>query len=202
MKNPDSKLCVIIAFLFLLSCDTKTEIQTSQPQPVLAPQAANGTTFFGLLDELHLDIRKPDAYTSEDLFGMYFRVQHEFSSYTYAKAAKAQIIIFLTDLVTNLKDDQVTFLLEELKQFDMAYPKQHFLLLEAAEQRHLLNPKSLQAEGQYAFEKALSKSYVWESEGISPDDSPMEGDSYATQAYNQNLDRAIYTQKLEKYALD
>lgn len=202
MKNPDSKLCVIIAFLFLLSCETKTEIQTSQPQPVLAPQAANGTTFFGLLDELHLDIRTPEVYTVDELFQMYSRIQHEFASYTYAKAAKAQIIMFLTDSHSILKDEQVTFLLEELKQFDMAYPKQHFLLLEEAQQRHLLTPASLQAEGQYAYEKALSKSYVWESENISPSDTYMDGDSYSAQAYNQNLDRAIYTQKLEKYALD
>lgn len=202
MKNPISNLHYLFVLVLLISCDTKSEIQVTSPGVAVYEQAQQGTTFFGLLDELQLDIRNREAYSTEALFNKYSRVQHEFASYTYAKAAKAQIIIFLSDSTSSLKDNQVTFLLEELKRFDMAYPKQHFLLLEEAQQRHLLSPSALESAGQYAYQKALSKSYVWESENISPSDSLMDGDSYGAQAYNQNLDRAIYTQKLAKYALD
>lgn len=202
MKNPLSNLLYLFLLVFLISCDTKSEIQVTSPGVAIEQQAQQGTTFFSLLADLQLDIRKREAYSSETLLNMYARIQNEFASYTYAKAAKAQIIIFISDSTAVLKDDQVTFLLKELKQFDMAYPKQHFLLLEEAQQRHLLTTDALKSEGQYAYQKALSKSYVWESENISPSDTPMDGDSYAAQAYNQNLDRAIYTQKLARYALD
>ena len=202
MKIFNLYLFLAVGAFCIGACDNKSEIQEINTTAKIQNQAQDGTTFFALLGDLHLDIRQPEAYTTDALFAMYDRVQHEFATYKYAKAAKAQIIMFLADSTARLKNDQITFLLQELKQFDMAYPKEHFLLLEEAKQRQLLKPEVLQSEGSYAYQKALSKAYIWEYENISPTDPPMEGDSYVAQAYNQNLNRAIYTQKLSKYVVD
>lgn len=185
-----------IGILTLVSCDKTGDPQVSNS--VNTNSNIDGTSFFGLLTMIDLDLLHPENYTVDDLLNKYQLVLSDFSDYKYAKAARGQLIMLLVDKMENIPDDQVTYLVEEIDKFDMAYPKQNYLLLEEAQKRGKMTLTEILQYGQKAHNKALAKAYIWQSEVNKPQNTSSEN-SYTADVSKKNLDRALYTEKLKKY---
>lgn len=152
---------------------------------------------FDFLKAINIDMRQMNSYSTDDLLEKYDRVVADYSTDQYAKAA---MFLIIEAIVENgdYKNEKILFLLKELEKFEMAYPKQSYILLEEARRRNALTPSEIQSFGERAYQKALSKAYIYESELKRPAPAPNDS-SYSADVYRKRLIRAEFTEKLRKY---
>ena len=196
MKKVSSHFILLLTTLSFLSCKKTAEAQLPVPEEMTIID--DGTSFFDMLRKIDLDILKPDYYTVDDLFCKYQLVVTEYCHYKYAKAARGQLILLLVDKMESLKGDQIVYLISEIEKFDMAYPKQNYLLLEEAQNRGVMTPEEIQAHGIKAYDKALAKAYIWQAILQEMPTAPSEN-SYTSDVQKSYSERAYYSGLLEKY---
>jgi hypothetical protein len=197
MKKVIIIYCSILFTASFFSCENTNEVPNFVPEN--NSTIDDGTSFFDMLRKIDLDILQSDSYSVDDLFNKYQIVLTDYSNYKYAKAARGQLIMLLVDKLESLKGDQIIYLISEIEKFDMAYPKQNYLLLEEAQNRGVMTPEEIQAHGKKAYDKALAKAYIWKAILHEMPTAPSEN-SYTSDVQKSYSERAYYSGLLEKYA--
>lgn len=196
MNKVSLPFILLLTTLSFLSCKKTMAAQPPEPEEMIIID--DGTSFFDMLRRIDLDILRPDYYTVDYLFGKYQLVLTDYCHYKYAKAARGQLIMLLVDKMESLKGDQIVYLISEIEKFDMAYPKQNYLLLEEAQSRGVMTPVEIQDHGKKAYDKALAKAYIWQAILHEMPTAPSEN-SYTSDVQKNYSDRAYYSGLLEKY---
>ena len=149
------------------------------------------------LEQLHLNDLEADAFLTDDLFRKYDVIKKQYDDYAFASSLKAKIISIIVERET-YPDQRIAFMLDELLQFQLPYPKESFMLLEEARNRAVLTPAEINTYGTLFLEKAMDHTNIWEH--IVDCDTVQSENTMTADMYRGFSERASYTEKLKMYA--